>query len=326
MDTKQKKRTPSSRQGSGKGKGNAGHRSASAQTASRRRGTAARRPAPKKKPTPDVVYTPARPFSRNRFLLKLLTVAAVVVAIVFGISIFFKVETVVVSGTEKYTAWQVMEASGIREGDNLLTFGVPAASARIRAALPYVESVRIGIKLPDQVNIDIVEQDVVYAVKADDGTSWLITSGGRIVEQTSQSSAMNYTNILGFVLASPKQGAQAQAVIPQENGDDTLPEGETQSAVTAADAAQRLDAALTICQYLESNGIIGQAASVDVTNTQDLQLWYGQQYQVLLGDSSELNRKIKTMKTAIDQMDDYQSGVLDVSFTLWPDQPAYKPF
>ena len=66
----------------------------------RRRTTAAGGTATKtKRPTPEVVYTPARPFSRNRFLLKLLTVVAVVIAIIFGTSIFFKVDTFVVSGT-----------------------------------------------------------------------------------------------------------------------------------------------------------------------------------------------------------------------------------
>ena len=37
-----------------------------------------------KKPQQDVVYTQPKPFIRNRFLLRLATVAAVVLALVFG--------------------------------------------------------------------------------------------------------------------------------------------------------------------------------------------------------------------------------------------------
>ena len=75
--------------------------------------TKSRRVAAPKKPTPDVVYTQPDPFNRNRFILRLVTVVAVVLALIFGMSIFFKVKTVTVAGTNKYTAWDVREASGI---------------------------------------------------------------------------------------------------------------------------------------------------------------------------------------------------------------------
>ena len=336
METKQKKpgtagqsgtgsaaRRPASRSGNHT-TGSAHKRRRPAQKAPQQRPATASRTATKtKRPTPEVVYTPARPFSRNRFLLKLLTVVAVVIAIIFGTSIFFKVDTFVVSGANKYTPWQVREASGIREGDNLLTFGVPAACGKIKTALPYVEDVRIGIELPDTVHIEIVERNVVYAIGAEDGSNWLITSTGDIVEQTSASSVGGYTQILGITLADPAQGQQARAAsAPQE----TLPEGETAPVVTGVDPAQKLSAALSILQYLESNGVIGEAASVDVSDIGNLQLWYGQQYQVLLGDISRMDYKIECMKAAIEQMDSYQSGILDVSFRIWTDQPSYSPF
>ncbi len=332
METKQKKPGTAGRTGTASAKrpahtsGAAHKRQTPAQKSAERRRRTTTNTATKthaKRPTPEVVYTPARPFSRNRFLLKLLTVAAVVIAIIFGTSIFFKVDTFVVSGANKYTPWQVREASGIREGDNLLTFGVPAACGKIKTALPYVEDVRIGIELPDTVHIEIVERNVVYAIGAEDGSHWLITSTGDVVEQTSASSVAGYTQILGVTLATPAQGERAVAAQePQE----TLPEGETAPAVTGVDPAQKLSAALSIAQYLEANGVIGEAASVDVSDTGNLQLWYGQQYQVLLGDISRMDYKIECMKAAIDQMDSYQSGILDVSFRIWTDQPSYSPF
>ena len=63
-----------------------------------------------------------------------------------------------------------------------------------------------------------------------------------------------------------------------------------------------------------------------MTDLSDIQLWYGQQYQVELGDASRLEYKISYMKAAIAQMADYQSGVLDVSFKIWTDEAGYTPF
>lgn len=260
---------------------------------------------------PQVVYTAPKPFSRNVFLLRLATVVAVVFALTFGISIFFRVENVNVSGTQLYTAWDVMQASGIKEGDNLLGLAKAKASGRITAVLPYVESVRIGIQLPGTVNIEVTESEVIYAIADKQDRWWLITGSGNVVEQTTSDSG--YTQILGVKLVSPEAGKPAVAaeLAPQE---DTIRDSD------------RLTAALTIAKYLEHNGIIGGAASIDVENTGSMELWYGDQYLVKLGDTTRLDYKIACLKAAVEQMEDYRTGVLDISFTTWPDQPAYTPF
>lgn len=273
-----------------------------------------------KKPTPDVVYTQPGPFNKYRFLLHLATVVAVVLALLFGMSIFFKVETVTVTGNGKYTAWDIREASGIQNGENLLTLSEPRISNNITSKLPYVNKVRIGIKLPNTVRIEIEELDVVYAVEADDGSWWLIRSDGGIVEKTNSADAGQHTKILGVRLADPEEGEKAVASQPQQTDEN----GETVPVTLLA--SSQLETAITIAQFLESSGVIGGAASIDVTDPGNLELWYGKRYQVTLGDTMELGFKIRSMKSAIDQMGDYQSGILDVSFTTWPQEVGYTPF
>lgn len=272
-----------------------------------------------------IVYTQPKPFNRNRFLLHLATMVAVVLAVVLGMAIFFKVENVTVSGMEKYTAWEIREASGISDGENLLTISEPRISGRIRTLLPYVDKVRVGIKLPDTVNIEIVELDVVYAIEEAEGRWWLMDANGKIVEKTDGSAAKGYTRILGVRLAAPEIGQQAVAAEPIPPAtDETNPTAPTVP-VTVRPADQ-LRTALTITQYLEDFGVLGQAASIDVTDLGRIELWYGSSYQVNLGDTTQLGRKIESMKLAIDQEKTYLSGMLDVSFTTWPDQVGYSPF
>ena len=276
-----------------------------------------------KQPTPAVIYTQPQAFNRNRLLVQLLTVVAVVVALVMGLSVFFKVEHIHVSGAEVYSEWAVREASGLAEGDNLLTFSHARSAALIKANLPYVDTVRFGIKLPDTVNIIVNEDDVVYAIKDQNGQWWLMNSDGRIVEMGDNSKASGHTQILGVALDSPvpNERAVAMEAVPAE----TLAEGETM-AVVSTTGAQRLTAALQILKALEENDIVGSAASVDVTRIEDIILWYGTRYQVNLGDSTRLDYKIACMNDVILQMSDYQSGILDISFTIWPNQVGYTPF
>ena len=272
---------------------------------------------------PAVVYTDPKPFNRNRLLVQLMTVLAACCAFVLALSIFFKVKVITISGAETYSAWSIREASGITEGDNLLTFGRARASGQITANLPYVESVRIGIKLPDTVIIEVKELDVAYSVKSGDGDWWLMTSSGKIVEQINEAVAKNYTKVLGVEIEGPVAGEDAYAVEAPPSG--TNPDGSAEKPVTVT-GAQKLHAAMQILTALEDNDIVGDAASVNVADLEKIELWYGQRYQVNLGDSSRLEEKVNCMYDVILQLSDYQTGMLDVSFTRKQDQVIYTPF
>lgn len=270
---------------------------------------------------PVVIYTQPQSFNRDRLILELISVMAVVAALILGMSVFFKVKTITVAGAETYSTWAVQEASGIKEGDNLLTFSKTRARAKILANMAYVDSVRIGIKLPDTVIIYVEELDVAYAIKSGDGDWWLINSSGKVVEQVTQRQAENYTQVLGVTLDSPQPTRQGVAMeLPAETSEtgELIP-------VTVT-GAQRLATALQILKALEDNDIVGDAKSVDVTQLNEILLWYGSRYEVHLGDNTKLDYKIACMNDAILQMSDYQTGILDISFTTWPDQVGYTPF
>ncbi len=287
---------------------------------------------------PDIVYTPAQHFDKYRFLLRLLTVVAVVLALTLGMAIFFKVEVITVSGMEKYSAWDIREASGIEEGENLISLNKAKAGGKITAQLPYVDTVKIRIKLPDTVNIEITELSVVYAVEDTEGGWWLMDAYGSVVEQINGTVAESYTRILGVKITVPVVGQRATAAEPEGETQETTSEDETVSNESELDqivlkeepvtvfASEQLNIALSIVRELEANGVIGSITVVDVTDTFDLQMRYEDRYQVFLGDNSRLSYKISAMKKAISQMTDYQRGKLDVSFTLWPDQVGYSAF
>lgn len=254
-----------------------------------------------------MVYLPPKPFNRSRLILRLATVVAVVLALVLGLSVFFKVDTVEVSGFDKYTRDEIVAASGIKAGDHLLTFGRTRAAGKIISALPYVKSVRIGIKLPDTVMIEVVEVDITYAVEAKDGNWWLMSAEGKIVEQAANGEESRYTKVLGIQLQDPQVGQQAVA---WQNSTPPVDENGNAIPVTTT-AAERLKAVINIAGFLETNKIIGKVATIDVNQLMDIKLWYGNQYQILLGGTDQLSVKIAMMKAALSQVD-YDSGILDV--------------
>lgn len=382
MDTKEKRparrsdnRRPANRRTA------TAQRSAAPERRRRQAPAQAKKPVPQKKKRvvrpprediPEVVYTMPKPFRKGQFLLKLVSVVAVVMAAVLALSIFFRVDTVRVAGTDKYTPWMVREASGIKEGDSLLGVSKARAAGRIIAKLPYVDQVKIGINLPGTVNIEITELKVTYAVQASDSSWWLVTSDGRIVDQIDKTAANGYTRILGIEIESPEKGQTAQAAPLQqteepvektEPTEETVEETESTEETTeetteesteetespeetTADASEEttepthtapetipespvelpeqgsvtadqvLNVALEIMQCLERSEVIGQVASIDVSDPANLTLEYGQRFHVLLGDAQRLEYKIGYMAQAVKQLEDDLTGEMDVSFAL----------
>lgn len=271
--------------------------------------------------TPEVTYTPPVPINRKKLLIRLATLFAVALALFLGCTVFFRVKDVVVTGTERYTAWSVREASGIEEGESLLAFGKTKAASRIMENLRYVKSVRIGITLPDTVNIYIQELDVVYSVQDAQNGWWLISSDGRVVDKTTEANARETTVLKGFRLDNPAAGKDAVAQEAEQTE-----ETETPILITNQ---ERMEAALSVITQLERNEILGEAASVDVTDPADIQLWYGDEYKVLLGNPDRMDEKIIMMDRVIEQHEQeggYQSGVLDITLTNTPDGVEYTPF
>ncbi len=275
----------------------------------RRRG---RKPEPKR-PAQEVVYTRPRPFRRGRLLVHLATLMAVVIAVFLGVSVFFKVDTVLIAGANKYAPITVEEASGIQKGDSLLFFGRNAAANKILKNLPYVSKVlRFDVKLPGTVTIWIEEIPLVYAIQETGGNWWLMSAEGKLTEQVDAATASQCTQVLGVKLKNPVAGEQAHADIP----------GQTEIAT----GADHLAAALKILEQIELNQLMGKIVSVDVTDLIGLEMWYGDRFQIKLGDAQRLDYKIAAVTGTVQQLSSNRTGVLDASFTTNPDTITCLPF
>ena len=114
---------------------------------------------------------------------RLVIMLALVAAVVFGVAVFFKVSRVEVQGNSLYSAEQVVQASGIEVGDNLLTLNKATVAGNIITQLPYVEKVSVGRSMPDAVILEVQESTARFAVMSDTNVIWLISSSGKALER-----------------------------------------------------------------------------------------------------------------------------------------------
>ena len=229
---------------------------------------------------------------RSSALGKLIIMLAVVAAIVFGVAIFFKVNTIEIQGNTVYSADQIIEASQIQQGDNLLTVNKALAVGNIKAALPYVEDVSIARSLPDGIIIQVRESVVSFAVMTDTNACWLVGPSGKALERIDASLQEQYPQIIGVTLNNPTAGQTVTAV--------------NQSA---------LDAVLSLFSELDGTGILEHTASVNVEKEYDIVLQYDDRYEIDLGSTDRLDYKVQYLQAILKELSDFQAGTIDLTLS-----------
>jgi cell division protein FtsQ len=92
---------------------------------------------------------------------------------------FFEISRIEMTGLQQLTERDVLEISGLREGDNSLRIHIPEMEQKILKN-PWVESVSIRRELPDRFVIHITERTPSFWV-LHEGTLHYIDSSGRII-------------------------------------------------------------------------------------------------------------------------------------------------
>lgn len=222
----------------------------------------------------------------------LLAAAAVITACV----VFFRVNSVEVTGNLRYTAEEIIEASGIQTGDNLIILSGSRVSAAIRARLPYVEGVAIRKTLPDGVSIRVTERVAAASVESAEGR-WLISAQGKLLEQ--DNGAVQTVQITGLRAVGPYAGGMLQA----EEGQQLT-----------------VDYVKALLGALERFDMLDQCTALDCTGASSMTLEYGI-YRIKLPRGGDYDYYIQLAQSALTtglrdgKIQEGQSGFLDLTIT-----------
>lgn len=157
---------------------------------------------------------------RFRFFYKLISLVAVVAAIVTACVIFFRVNEVSVEGNSHYTAQEIIAASEIETGDNLVTLWTWKIDQLVCSKLPYVQRVVLNHTFPDKVTLQVVERTVAATVEGN-GRPWLMAADGYLLETTNQNQGIA---IVGLEAVDPQAGQPMQvSEADQSKGEAIIP-------------------------------------------------------------------------------------------------------
>lgn len=227
------------------------------------------------------------------FLYKLLSTLAICAVVVAALTLFFRVDTIEVTGTERYTAQEITDASGVSIGDNLFLLNKYSVDQEIKAALPYVQELRINRRLPDTLVIQVQECGTPMAV-IQEGSAWLVSPAGKIVEQMEPSAAEGYAVIDGCQLLAPSVGT---------------------ALALATEYAGQQQSLLDLLAALEEAGLVEKVNAIHLSDLSVLRMDYDGRFSVELPYGADYGYKLRFLTAALEKgaIQDNQTGTIQLT-------------
>ncbi len=224
------------------------------------------------------------------FLYKLLAFVLICTAIALALTLFFRIRSIEVSGNDRYSRQEIIDAAGISEGDNMFLMNKYNAAERIRKALPYIETVQFRRSLPDGLSIIVTECTDPAAI-VQDGKAYLLCDTGNIVDETTPAAAKKRMQVKGLTLLEPSVGVQAKAAEGQELALETL---------------------LAVMRELDSRELIGDVSLLDMSDPAQLTLRYLDRFDVYFPWESDYGYKLDYLTAVVEKLEVNEKGVINM--------------
>lgn len=256
------------------------------------------------------IYRPKAPVSpkqikRRRILIYSgIFLVVLIIGVVLSLTVLFKTEKIKVEGDQYYYEDQIVAFSNVQLQQNIFIAAMSGTPEEIVDNLPYVEDASISFNIPDTVIIKITNAVPSYVIK--NGDEYLIISAkGRIIDK----SADNPSELPELFCEELKSTEIGDYVSFSDNNIPDILE----------DVSESL-----------SKNEVKNIKGFDVTDTANITLNYDNRISINLGLPEDLDYKIRTAMTIINEKLDPNNtgtvtGTLDVSNCNSTKVSRFKP-
>lgn len=223
----------------------------------------------------------------------------VTVGLTMCFTFLFNIDKIVVSGeSEEYTSLQIVEASEINAGDNLLRLDSKKAAKKILDKLTYVETAVVDRDFPSTLRINVTRCVPAYNIRFDDGV-YLVSRKGKILSMGDV-----YTDIekIPIITGYEPQMQEAGNMLVSENSNKN-------------DAFEQF---LNRFQRVDNSNI----SSIDMTNEHDIIVVYRNGMIFRMGNWSDVDYKLNLAETVME--DETVKGKKGYLFMIGKKQCSFR--
>lgn len=234
---------------------------------------------------------------RNRKILSAVCIALGVIAVVLVLSmtVLFNISSIKIAGTgTTYGEKEIIMASGLNVGDNMVRTNFKKVEERIEKNLPYVMDAVITKTLSGKVTINISDTKAAIVIAVEDGCIITDAQGKTLAMQKNlpDNSKLMILKLKGVVSATPGE------VFTFENEEEKKIYDQLVSELTTA-------------------GMFKDITEMDLTQQSSIKLVYQGRLRLLLGASDNLSEKIRGGIKAIEQENERNPELIaEVNLTI----------
>ena len=228
---------------------------------------------------------------KKKAILKIVKVLTLIIVII-GVSIYvalsplFNIKEINVTGNSKLSKEEIISLSELKTDEN--TFKVSKKNIKNKVkANAYIENVKIRRKLPDKVEIIVVERVATYMIPF--ANSYI------------------YIDNQGYMLEITSQKAEMPAIVGISTPEEELHEGQR----LISEDLVKLGEVLQIMESANANELVDLITKIDISNRQDYILTLEKEKKAIhLGDVSNLSTKMAYVKKILNDEKGVEGEIL----------------
>ena len=228
---------------------------------------------------------------RKKAILKIVKVLTLIIVLI-GVGIYvalsplFNIKDINIIGNSKVSKEEIISLSELKTGEN--TFKVLKKNIKNKVkANAYIENVKIRRKLPDKVEIIVVERVATYMIPF--ANSYI------------------YINNQGYMLEITSQKAEMPAIVGISTPEEELHEGQR----LISEDLVKLGEVLQIMESANANELVDLITKIDISNRQDYILTLEEEKKAIhLGDVSNLSTKMAYVKKILNDEKGVEGEIL----------------
>lgn len=228
---------------------------------------------------------------KKKAILKIVKVLTLIIVII-GVSIYvalsplFNIKEINVTGNSKLSKEEIISLSELKTDEN--TFKVSKKNIKNKVKVnAYIENVKIRRKLPDKVEIIVVERVATYMIPF--ANSYI------------------YINNQGYMLEITSQKAEMPAIVGISTPEEELHEGQR----LISEDLVKLGEVLQIMESANANELVDLITKIDISNRQDYILTLEKEKKAIhLGDVSNLSTKMAYVKKILNDEKGVEGEIL----------------
>ena len=225
-------------------------------------------------------------------IVSVVMVLAAVFALVYCYAFGFPISKITVTGKTDYTTEEIIQASGVTIGENMLRVHSRAVNEKLSAVLPYIQSAKVEYKLPDTLVLKVTQTKEKYLIVGK--KSYLcLSEEGKVLSLKKKKVKDGQFRLEGFEWQNALEGS----VYTPEN-----------------ENVQRFETAKQIVQELEKNELTA-ANVLQLETLHPLIIQYDGRINIYLNGTDQLSEKINLVAGILkNEISQNSQGYIDARF------------